>query len=102
MLRDHSVVVPQDQGVFEMIGKGYVEPEVAREAVRYPYKGRRLWRLIFTTCKQGSGAPFIDDAWTHDEDGNRYVSKVILLTPWRRTPSGRRPPMRGLVIGWRT
>jgi hypothetical protein len=69
---------------------------------RLPWKGHRVGRLILTTCRQGSGSPIIDDAFTHDADGNRYVSKAILLTPWRRkNRHGERPPMRALVIGWR-
>jgi hypothetical protein len=68
----------------------------------FPFVGYRLGRLVVTTCSQPAGAPFIDDAWTNDVDGRHYTSKAILLTPWRRTRHGERPPMRAVVVGWRT
>lgn len=68
---------------------------------KLPWRARRFGRLIVTVCNQGSRAPIIDHAWTTDADGHRYTSKAILLTPWRKTAHGERPPMRALVIGWR-
>lgn len=69
---------------------------------RLPYRAQRFGRLIVTTCRQGEGAPWIDDAWTHDREGNRYASKAILLTPWRKNRYGEHRRQRALVIGWRT
>lgn len=64
------------------------------------YRAIKLWRLIFTTCHQASGAPFADDAYTHDREGNRYTGKAFLLTPWRRNEYGEHAKQRALVIGW--
>lgn len=69
---------------------------------RYPYKGRRFWKLIFTTCKQAGRAPFIDRAWTVDREGNSYTSCAILLRPWMKNQYGERPIQRAIVIGWKT
>ena len=73
----------------------------APAARRYPYKARRLGRLVVTTCKQGSGAPWCDKAWTLDREGNVYSSLAFLLRPWRRGAHGTRLPGRALVVGWR-
>jgi hypothetical protein len=66
-----------------------------------PWRVRKIGRLILTTCTQAGRAPFVDDGWTKDQEGNTYASKVILLAPWRRNRHGERPPMRALVVGWR-
>jgi hypothetical protein len=67
----------------------------------YPYRARRLGRLIVTWCRQGSGAPLIDHAWTVDREGNRYTSRAIHLRPWRKNRHGERLRGPALVIGWR-
>lgn len=64
-----------------------------------PLKSYKLGKLIVTTCYQGSGAPFIDKGMTKDLLGNKYPSRIILLTPWRRR-SGQSEVQRALVIGW--
>ena len=74
------------------------EPAAAK---RLPYKGRRLGRLIVTTCHNGAGAPIVDDSFIHDQEGNEYVGKSILLTPWRKNEYGERRRQRALTIGWR-
>lgn len=66
------------------------------ERKQFPYLGQRLGKLIITTCKQSESAPFIDDSWTHDREGNRYVSKAIVW-PFGKSKSRR----RAFVIGWR-
>lgn len=68
----------------------------------FPYRGRRLGRLILTSCRQAAGAPVFDKAWTHDREGNRYTSLAILLTPWRKNRYGEHERQRALVVGWKT
>ena len=71
------------------------------EVKRFPYKARRIGRLIFTTCRQGSYAPFIDCAWTYDREGNKYTSKAIVWPFGNRNQYGERNPRRAFVVGWR-
>jgi hypothetical protein len=68
---------------------------------KLPYKGRRLGRLIVTSVRQPTSRRFIDGAWTHDADGNMYVSKTFLLTPWRKNTHGEYVRQKALVVGWR-
>jgi hypothetical protein len=68
---------------------------------QHPYRGWRIWRLVVTTCKQGTCRRIVDQAWTYDHDGNRYESVAIILRPWRRNQWGEYPPQRALVVGWR-
>lgn len=70
-------------------------------ASRLPYKGRRLGRLIVTTYHNGTGAPIVDDAFVRDQEGNEYVGKSILLTPWRKNEYGEHRRQLALTIGWR-
>jgi hypothetical protein len=68
---------------------------------KFPYKGYRFRRLIVTSCKQGTGAPIIDDAWTNDREGNTYSSKCIVWPFGNKNQYGERLHRHGLVIGWR-
>ena len=68
---------------------------------RLPFKGHRIGPLIVTTCRQPTGAPLIDDGWTIDQEGNRYASRSVLLTPWRKNRYGEHERQRALTIGWR-
>lgn len=65
------------------------------------YKGRRLGRLIVTTCHNGTGAPLVDDSFIRDQEGNEYVGWSVLLTPWRKNEYGEHLRQRALTIGWR-
>jgi hypothetical protein len=60
--------------------------------------GRRFWRLIITTVRQGGGHPWVDSASTNDAEGNAYRSVAIrpsLRRQWDR-PGGT-----AVVVGWR-
>lgn len=68
--------------------------------MRYPNAGRRLGRLIITTCRQGTTPNLVDQAGTVDAEGNSYRS-VAIVRPWRRNRHGEYSAQRALVIGWR-
>lgn len=68
---------------------------------RLPFRGICFGRLIITSCRNTEGAPVVDDSFTNDQEGNRYRSKTILLTPWRKNRYGEHVRQRALVIGWR-
>jgi hypothetical protein len=72
------------------------------KAVRpLPYRGYRFGRLLLTTCRQPTGAPFVDDSFSHDLEGNEYVGKSVLLAPWRRNEYGEHARQRAFTVGWR-
>lgn len=64
-------------------------------------KGYKIWRLIFTSCIQGIGAPLIDKAFIRDKEGNGYKAIAILLLPWKKNQYGESLIQKALVIGWR-
>jgi hypothetical protein len=68
---------------------------------RYRYRAQRFGRLIVTTCIQGTCWRIVDEATTHDREGNRYASVAIILRPWRRNEYGEYQSQRALVIGWK-
>lgn len=84
---------PGDWIVKDLSGDIYVR--------RFPHKGRKIWKLIVTTCQQPAGASFIDDAWTNDKDGYRYTSKAIVWPFGNKNEYGERNRRRAVVIGWR-
>lgn len=55
-------------------------------------KGYRYGPLIFTTVRQGEGAPLIDRCFTSDSDDNHYVGFAILRS---------RQTMESWVVGLR-
>jgi hypothetical protein len=63
-------------------------------------KGLKIRRLIFTTCIQSCGAPFIDQAFVTDDEGNRYKGIAILMFPWRRNKYGESQLQKAFVVGW--
>lgn len=65
-------------------------------------RGYRFGRLIITWTVQPSGAAVVDEAFTRDAEGNRYVSRAILLRPWKRNRWGEPKLQRALVVGWRS
>ena len=62
--------------------------------------GFKFGKLMVTTVTQGSGAPFIDGAFTTDAEGLRYKGVAILLLPWKRNQYGESLPQLALVLGW--
>jgi hypothetical protein len=71
------------------------------ETVRLPFRGIRIGKFIITTCTQPTGAPIIDDSFTHDQEKNEYISKTILLTPWKKNKYNEHVSQRALTIGIR-
>lgn len=66
--------------------------------------GRRLGRLIVTTCPQPGGAPLVDEGRGTADPGGRYRALVI-VPPWRlRSRSTGRwrteDLTTALVLGW--
>ena len=68
---------------------------------KLPYKGRRVGKLLVTTCRQPTGSPFVDDGWAHDQEGNDYNAKVIVWPFGNKNKYGDRNRRRGFVVGWR-
>jgi hypothetical protein len=60
----------------------------------------QIGRFLITTTQQAAGAPRVDGGRAHSGDGRHYGVYTILLTPWRRTAHGERPPQIALVVGW--
>jgi len=66
------------------------------------YVGHRFGPLIFTTCHQGGGAPWIDRATTTDAEGNIYESVAILSPRVLTTERHERKDGPAWVLGLRT
>lgn len=64
--------------------------------------GHRFGPLIFTTCHQGGGAPWIDRATTRDAEGNLYSSLAILSPRALTTRQYDRKDGTAWVLGLRT
>ena len=73
----------------------------------------RLGRLLLTTCRQGAGAPFADDALMFTDLGKPVPATAFVppwrLRPWRCVEVGTErqvvrwqtiEPGRALVVGW--
>lgn len=82
------------------IERGLQAAEEHANSRRFPYKGYRWWKLIVTWCRNGAGAPLVDDAFVNDREGNRYAAKAVSLVR-RRNEHGERVPGPAFVIGWR-
>lgn len=54
--------------------------------------GRRIWRLLVSTCVQPGGQPVVDFGLSTDDDGWSYRVLVVRLSA---------TPGRAVVLGWR-
>lgn len=67
--------------------------------------GLRVWRVVVTRCRNGSGAPFIVNAWTHGRDTETHAlrwsaqGKTVSLVRGRNQ-YGERNPGPALFFGW--
>jgi hypothetical protein len=64
-------------------------------------KGQRFGKLLLTTVMQPSGARFIEQAYSTDQDGNKYKGYAIILRPWKKDKWGDTQRQMAIVITWR-
>lgn len=69
-------------------------------AERRGFKGHVFGRLIVTWCRNGEGAPLLDDCYVTDAEGRRYTGKALSLVR-KRNRYGERLRGPALVVGWR-